>query len=98
MKALHLYPVVYSKAKTTGEAKKNLKAYPEQGVNCPQAFKHSMEFNMTPGGSVGTLSEYASDGDMFIIHYEWEQVGKKTVPDLLYVKKVGNKFIPCSKI
>jgi hypothetical protein len=91
MVILHLYPVVYSKARTIGEAKKNLKAYPEQGVNCPQAFKYSMEFYMTPGGPVGTLSEY--EADTFVIHY-----GGKAVSDLLYVKKVGNKFISCSKI
>jgi hypothetical protein len=46
---------------------------------------------MTPGGPVGTLSEY--EADTFIIHY-----GGKAVSDLLYVKKVGNKFISCSKI
>lgn len=86
-KTLHLYQTIYSKTKTAEKALKNLLAYPEQGVNCPKAFKHSMEFTLKRGMgySVGTLSEYRNDADIFVLHF----MDKSS----LNVIKQDNKFI-----
>lgn len=86
MKTLHLYQTIYSRTKTAQKAIDNLKAYPEQGVNCSKALKHSMEFTMKPGMGqmVGTLSEYKNDADIFVLHFS----DKTTVT----VKKQNDTF------
>jgi hypothetical protein len=92
MKTLHLYRTIYSKTKTCDKAIENLKAYPEQGVNCVKAIKHSMEFTMKPGMGqmVGTLSEYKNDADIFVLHF---------TDGTVTAKKQDNTFhtVNCSK-
>jgi len=92
MKTLHLYQTIYSKTKTCDKAIENLTAYPEQGVNCVQAFKHSMEFTMKPGMGqmVGTLSEYKNDADIFVLHFTDGTVTAKKQDNTFYTVTVQN--------
>jgi hypothetical protein len=57
-KTILLTPTNYSKTQTLNEFLNKLIQYPQQGVNTPAAFEHSVEFVTGPGSSVGTLAEY----------------------------------------
>jgi hypothetical protein len=90
MKTLHLYRTIYSKTKTCDKAITNLTAYPEQGVNCVKAIKHSMEFTMKVNGPVGTLSEYKNDADIFVLHFTDGTVTAKKQDNTFYTVTVQN--------